>query len=108
MAIVDAARRAQAGDPGDQEFVQQRTAGEHDRAGAERADERTEIGAQESEHAGACDQVKAGVHAEHQQFALGEVDDPHNAEDQPEPDTHQAVDAADGKAGGNRVQRCSR
>ena len=47
---------------------------------------------------------RLAIHAEHQQFALGEVDDAHDAEDQPEADTHQAVDAADGKAGGERVQ----
>ena len=38
------------------------------------------------------------------QLALGEIDDLHDAEDQPEADAHQAVDAADGDAGGERVQ----
>ena len=105
MAIVDAAGRAQAGDACDQELVQQCAAGEHDRAGTERADERADIGPQKGEHAGAGDQIQAGVHAQHQQLALGEIDDAHDAEDQPEPDAHQAVDATDGEAGGERVQR---
>ena len=47
MAIVDAAGGAQAGDTRDQELVQQRAAGEHDRAGQQRADERADIGPQE-------------------------------------------------------------
>ena len=98
------ARGAQAGNAADQEFVQQGAADEHDRPGAERADERADIGAEEGEHAAAGDQIEAGEHAQHEQLALGEVDDPHDAEDQPEADAHQAVDAADGDAGGERVQ----
>ena len=104
MAIVDRCPRCAGRRRGDQELVQQRAAGEHDRPGAERADERADIGAEEGEHAAAGHQIEAGEHAQHQQLALGEVDDAHDAEDQPEADAHQAVDAADGDAGGERVQ----
>ena len=104
MAFVQRAGGAQAGHAADEEFVQQRAADEHDRAGAERADERPDIGAEECQHAAAGDQIEAGEHAQHQQLALGEIDDLHDAEDQPEADAHQAVDAADGDARGERVQ----
>src|SRR4051794_34939656 len=36
---------------------------------------------------------------------MGEVDDPHDAEDQAEPDAHQAVDGADQKARGECLQK---
>ena len=36
-----------------------------------------------------------GVHAEHQELAVREVDDPHDAEDQRQPDRDQGVDAAE-------------
>ena len=104
MSVIKGAGGAQARDPGDQELMQQRPAGEHDRPSQQRADERADIGSEEGEHATAGDQVQAGEHAEHQQLALGEVDDPHDAENQPEADAHQSVDAADGDARGQRVQ----
>src|SRR5262249_44681899 len=73
--------------------------------GTQRADERSDIRAKEGEHAGARDEIQAGIHAKHQQLALGEVDNAHDAEDQPEPDAHQPVDTADRHAGGDGVQR---
>ena len=63
-----------------------------------------DIRPQKRQHAAAGDQIQAGEHAQHQQLALGEVDDPHDAEDQPEADAHQSVDAADRDARGERVQ----
>ena len=104
MTLVERARRAQAGHARDQELVQQRAAREHDGTGQHRADEGADIRAEERQHAAAGDQIEAGEHAQHQQFALGEVDDPHDAEDQPEADAHQSVDAADRDARGQRVQ----
>ena len=104
MALVQRAGGAQPGHARDQEFVQQRATGEHDRSGQQRADERADIRAKERQHAAAGDQIQAGEHAQHQQLALGEVDDLHDAEDQPEPDAHQSVDAADRDARGKRVQ----
>ena len=95
---------AQAGDAGDEEFVQQGAAGEDDGSGEQGADEGADIGAEEGEDAAAGDEVEAGEHAEHQQLALGEIDDAHDAEDEPEADAHQAVDTADGDARGERVQ----
>ena len=53
----------------------------------------------------ACrDQIEAGEHAQHEELALGEVDDAHDAEDEPEADAHQTVDGTDRDARGNRVQ----
>ena len=51
------------------------------------------------------DQVEAQEHAQHQQLALGEVDDLHDPEDQPEPDAHEAVEAADDETGGEGIHQ---
>ena len=105
VTVVHGAGGTQARNTGDQEPVQHRAANEHDRTGAKRADEWPDIGTEKREHAGAGDQVQAGVHAQHQQFALSEIDDAHDAEDQPEADAHQAINAANGDTGSERVQR---
>jgi hypothetical protein len=39
-------------------------------------------------------QIVGEVHPQHHEVALGEVDDPHDAEDQREADAHERVDAA--------------
>ena len=49
-------------------------------------------------------QIERGIHAEHQEIALGEIDDPHRAEDDAEPDAHQRIGAADQDPGGQRLQ----
>ncbi len=41
---------------------------------------------------------------EHQEVALGEIDHPHRAEDDAEPDAHQRVGRSDQDAGGERLQ----
>ena len=74
------------------------------RAVADRADERPPVRPEEREHPAAGDQVEAREHPQHQELALGEVDDAHDAEDEAEADAHQAVDGADGDTGGDRVQ----
>ena len=56
-------------------------------------------------HAERGEEIERRIHAEHHEIALGEIDHPHDAEDQPEPDAHQAVDRADQKAGGQRLQK---
>jgi len=104
VALIQRARRPQAGYPGDQEFVQERAADEHQRRGADRADERSPVGAEEGQRLAAGDQIEAGEHAQHEELALGEVHDPHDAEDESEADAHEAVDATDRDARGDRVQ----
>jgi hypothetical protein len=70
--------------------------GHEDRRGrAHRPDERPPVGPQEGEDPPLADQVEGGEHAQHQELALGEVDDPHDAEDEAEADAHQTVDAPD-------------
>ena len=39
------------------------------------------------------------VHRDHQEFAVGEIDDAQHAENQRQPDAHQGIDAADEQAG---------
>ncbi len=93
-----------AGDVADQEAVHQPADRKHDRPGQDGARDRTDIGAEKGQHAEAGHQVVGGVHAEHHEIALGEVHHPHDAEDDAEPDAHQAVDAADRDAGGERLE----
>ena len=104
MTFVERTSGTEAGDARDQELMQQRAAGENDRPSQQGADERPDVRAEECENAAAGDEIQAGEHAQHQQLALGEVDDSHDAENQPEADAHQSVDAADRDARGKRVQ----
>ena len=53
------------------------------------------IGPEDPERGEPADKIDADIHAQHQQLALREVDDLHDAEDQAEADAHQSVDAAD-------------
>ena len=76
----------------------QHGAGQHDR------DERPEGVSERSLHAERGEEIERRVHAEHHEIALGEVDHPHDAEDQPESDAHQAIDRADQKSGGQCLQ----
>jgi hypothetical protein len=57
-------------------------------------DERTKSVAESGLHAERGEEIKRRVHAEHHEIALGEIDDPHDTKNQPEPDAHQAVDRA--------------
>jgi hypothetical protein len=52
-----------------------------------------------------CKAIKSCVHAQHHEVAVGEVDDPHDAENQSKPNAHQTVDGADQKAGDQRLQK---
>ena len=78
---------------------------EDDRPGEKRRDDRPGIGTEKRQHAVPGRQVERGVHAEHQEIALGEIDDPHRAEDDAEPDAHQRIGAADQDAGRERLQK---
>ena len=87
-----------ARDMRDQEPVQKPTEDEHDRAGDRRRDDRAGVGSEKNQHPEAGHQVIGDVHAEHHEVALGEVHDAHDAEDDAEPDAHQAIGAADQQA----------
>ncbi len=50
------------------------------------------------------EEIVGGVHAEHHEIALGEIDDPHHAENQREANAHQSVDRAEQQAGCQRLQ----
>ena len=104
MALVERARGAQSGHTGNQETMQQRTSSKDDRTGTDGTDKRAGIRPEEGEPTTAGHQHEAGEHSQHQEFALGKIDDPHDAEDQAEADTHQPVDATDGQTGGNGIQ----
>ena len=77
--------------------------GQH-RASQQDCDERSEGIAEGRLHAEGGEEIERGIHAKHHEIALGEIDDAHHAEDQPEPDAHQAVDRTDQEAGGQRLQ----
>ena len=81
------------------------TEGSQYRAGQQDRDERSEGVAESGLHAERGEEIERRIHAEHHEIALGEVDDPHDAEDQPEPDAHQAIDRADQKPGGQGLQK---
>src|SRR5262249_34941163 len=72
--------------------------------GADGPDERPPVRTQERQRLAARDEIEAREHAQHEELALGEVDDAHDAEDEPEADAHETVDAADRDARGDRVQ----
>jgi hypothetical protein len=104
MALIQRTSRAQAGHARDQELVQERATGKEQRAGTDRADEWPPVRAEERQRSAPGDQIEAGEHAQHEELALGEVDDPHDAEDEPEANAHETVDATDRDARGHRVQ----
>ena len=78
---------------------------EDDRTGQERRDDRPGIRAEKTEDSETGGQVEGGIHADHQKVALGEIDDPHRAEDDPQPDAHQGIGSADQDARGERLQK---
>jgi folate-binding Fe-S cluster repair protein YgfZ len=84
--------------------VQQSPAGEEDRPRDHRRDEGRDDRAEQVECCKAADEIEAHIHAEHEELALGEIHDPHDAEDQPEPDAHRAIEAADDQAGRERIE----
>ena len=49
---------------------------------------------------------EADVHADHHEFALGEIDDLHHAEDQRHADAHERVDSADEQAVHDGLGHC--
>lgn len=72
-------------------------------------EERPHIGrrhrTQESESAEDGDEIEGEIHAQHEEIALGKIDDAHHAEDEAEPDAHQAVDAAEENPRRQRLQK---
>src|SRR5262249_22142557 len=75
-----------------------------DRPGQYDRDEGTERVPKRRLNAERREQIERGVHAEHHEIAMGEIDDAHHAEDQAEPDAHQAIDRADEETAGPCLQ----
>ena len=95
----------QTGQAGDQQPVQEKPHNEHHRPGQQRGGERPGGGAQHRQQPPAAEQVKGRLHPQHQELTLGEVHDPHDAEDHTKVDAHQPVEAADHQAGSNGVDQ---
>ena len=66
-----------------QPTMQQRAAGEHHWPGEQRGHERAGIRPEQHAQPEATEDEHGDMHHQHQQFALGEVDHFHDAEDQP-------------------------
>ncbi len=77
---------------------------EHDRTAQDRHGEGAKFATQQGLDAECRGQIQSEIHADHQELALGEVDDPHDAEDQTKADAHQRIDAADQQPGDERLQ----
>ena len=92
MALAFEARDADAGHLRDQRLVQQAAEHEEHRTGDDRRHDGADVGAEHRADAERRERVPGEVHAEHQQVALAEIDDAHDAEDDPEADAHQAVE----------------
>lgn len=86
---------------GEQRLVQAHAQQIHQSARHDRAHDRAH-GRAEAEPGA---HIKRTVHAQHEELALGEVDDAHQTEDQPESDTHQSVDRADQEPGNDRLHQ---
>jgi len=95
---------AGAGDAGDDKAMEQPSERENDRPGEEGGDDRSTARTQECRQPAGGGQVERRIHTQHQKVALGEIDHPHCAEDDAEPDTHQRIGASDQDAGGERLQ----
>jgi len=95
MAFAFGSGDADAGYARNQEAVKHVGDSEQRRARKQRASIGTDDRPQEPKHVEADDEVEGEVHAEHQEFALSEIDDTHHAEDDPKSDAHQAVNRPD-------------
>ena len=105
MALALERGGARARYPRDQGQVDEVAEDREQRAGQQDGDERADGVAERGLHAQRGEEIERRIHAEHHEVALGEIDDAHDAEDQPEADAHQAVDRADQKPGGQRLQK---
>jgi hypothetical protein len=91
------------GHPRHDKAVHQPSDREDDRPGEKGRYDRPGIGTEKCQHPVSRRQIERGVHAQHQEIALGEIDDAHRAEDDVEPDAHQGIGAADQNAGRERL-----
>jgi hypothetical protein len=101
VALALGARNLDAGRLSEQGFVKPHSDEIEQHACDHRACDRTHRRAEPKPGA----HIKRTVHAEHQELALGEVDDPHEAKDQPEAYAHQAVNRADQKTCNDCLQQ---
>src|SRR5262245_17132443 len=105
MALAFGSGDADAGYARNQEAVKHVGDSEQRRARKQRASIGTDDRPQEPKHVEADDEVEGEVHAEHQEFALSEIDDTHHAEDDPKSDAHQAVNRPDQHASDERLEK---
>ena len=105
MAGALAAGDAGAGDPRQQQPMQQPAAGEQAGPASKAPAIGAASGPEDRERAEPAHNIKTEIHAQHQEVALGKVDDAHDPEDQPEADAHQAVDGADQQPGDERLNK---
>ena len=95
----------QSRDPAQQPLVDHDADTEHDGAPEHRGDDRPHVRSEQRADAELGKDEQCSVHPEHEEFALGEVDDPHHAENQGEADAHQPVHAAQDETGVKGLQR---
>ena len=68
-------------------------------------DDRSYVRAQKGKNAKAHEQIPSGVHTEHHQLALREVNNAHDAKDHSEASTHEAVQATNHQAGRKSLKK---
>ena len=90
---------AGAADVGDEDQVDEIAHDEHQWPGEDRRNIGSECRAEDRLNAERAEKIKCGVHAEHHEVALREIDDAHDAEYQGQADAHEPVKCADEKPG---------
>ncbi len=88
----------QPGDVRHQRIVDEVTDNKQNRPGEQRRYEGARIGAEQDRYPEQREARIGGIHTEHHQVALGEIDDAHDSENEPEPGAHQAVETTYQKA----------
>jgi hypothetical protein len=93
----DLRQHGRVDDAPDDRVVERRPEGEEQERRERQREDRVELPQGEA--------PEAGVHAQHQELAVGEVHDVHDAEDQRQAHGHQRVDQADEDAGEERLEQ---
>ena len=100
-----------AANPGDlahQELVHDQAGNEDRRTCDQRGDIWGGFRAENRVRSEQAERVIGDVHTEHHEVALRKIDDAHDAEDQTQPDAHQAIQRAGEQAGSERLQEILR
>ena len=93
------------GDAGDEKAMQHVADDEQRRSREQRTGVGADHGPEPRQNAEGGDEIEGEIHAQHQKLALGEIDDPHHAEDDAQADAHQPVDRPDQDPGGERLEK---